>query len=499
MLVELTRFTKADGPLTKRISISPLGTVESDGSACLMARGTAQRLRIADMGELGSVIEKIPDEQAIALGALRNDLPEEVQVVARHKLNGQQNTIARTAANIRFYNKKPAVALLDYDTKGMPPEIAAEIKRHGGFWPALLSVMPTLRPVAHLIRRSTSAGLFRTDTGERLLGSDGLHVYVSVQDGCDEERFLRALHERCWLAGFGWMMVGSGGQLLERSIIDRTVGAPERLVFEGGPILRPPLGQDRDSRRPMAIDGCALNTISASPPLTIVETSRLRDLKAKARHRLAPDSGKARAAFVAGKVKSFAKRTDVSEQTASEIIARQCDGLLLPEIELPFDDADFAGCTVSDVLADPQRFEGATLADPLEGVEYGVCKARIMLHSDGSPWIHSFAHGRTTYELKHSRSTTLAAIKQANNDEVVKTFIRLALAADEIEELRNEVAERTGLNKRTISDILKATQNARAADGRQRDFERSIAERTDPRPAIDAPVKTHRGCQSWVH
>jgi hypothetical protein len=249
----------------------------------------------------------------------------------------------------------------------------------------------------------------------------------------------------------------------------------------------------------MAIDGCALNTISASPPLTIVETSRLRDLKAKARHRLAPDSGKARAAFVAGKVKSFAKRTDVSEQTASEIIARQCDGLLLPEIELPFDDADFAGCTVSDVLADPQRFEGATLADPLEGVEYGVCKARIMLHSDGSPWIHSFAHGRTTYELKHSRSTTLAAIKQANNDEVVKTFIRLALAADEIEELRNEVAERTGLNKRTISDILKATQNARAADGRQRDFERSIAERTDPRPAIDAPVKTHRGCQSWVH
>ena len=165
MLVELTRFTKADGPLTKRISISPLGTVESDGSACLMARGTAQRLRIADMGELGSVIEKIPDEQAIALGALRNDLPEEVQVVARHKLNGQQNTIARTAANIRFYNKKPAVALLDYDTKGMPPEIAAEIKRHGGFWPALLSVMPTLRPVAHLIRRSTSAGLFRTDTG----------------------------------------------------------------------------------------------------------------------------------------------------------------------------------------------------------------------------------------------------------------------------------------------------------------------------------------------
>lgn len=93
----------------------------------------------------------------------------------------------------------------------MPAEIAVEIKRHGGFLPALLSVMPALRPVAHLIRRSTSAGLYRTDTGEKLLGSDGLHVYVSVKDGADVERFLKTLHQRSWLAGFGWLMVGAGG------------------------------------------------------------------------------------------------------------------------------------------------------------------------------------------------------------------------------------------------------------------------------------------------
>lgn len=102
MTAELTSFTKANGPLTKRILLAPDGTLKSDGSECVMARGTAQRLRIADMGELGSVIEKIPEEQAIALGALRNDLPEEVQVVAKHTLNSQPNTIARTAANIRL-------------------------------------------------------------------------------------------------------------------------------------------------------------------------------------------------------------------------------------------------------------------------------------------------------------------------------------------------------------------------------------------------------------
>ena len=36
-------------------------------------------------------------------------------------------------------------------------------------------------------------------------------------------------------------MLGKAGQLLERSIVDRVVWAPERLVFEGPPILMPPV------------------------------------------------------------------------------------------------------------------------------------------------------------------------------------------------------------------------------------------------------------------
>src|SRR5262249_28570947 len=327
----------------------------------------------------------------------------------KRKLNGQPDVIARIGTDIVFRKEQPALALLDFDTKCMPPEVAAEMKRLGGFWPALLSVLPALRPVAHVIRRSTSAGLFRSDTGEKLPGSDGLHVYVPVLDGGDVERFLKALHERCWLAGFGWLMVGAGGQLLERSIVDRMVGAPERLVFEGAPILDPPLQQDRETRRPIPFDGAALDTITTCPPLTIVETEKLKTVYAKENGLLGPQSAKARAAFIAAKAKLLGERSGMSEQVAAEVIARQCNGVLLPDIELPFDDDDFDRCTVRDVLADPNRFEGATLADPLEGVQYGTCKARIMLRADGTPWIHSFAHGRTIYELKYSGSTVRAA------------------------------------------------------------------------------------------
>lgn len=395
--VELTGFTKANGRLTKRISLAADGTVKSDSSACIMAQGTAQRLHINDVADLAAVIENIRPEQAIALGALRAGLPDKVRIITKQKLNGQPNVIPRTGADIVFRKQRPALALIDYDQKGMPLEVAAAMERLGGFWPALTSILPPLRSVAHLIRHSTSAGLFRTDTGDKLPGSGGLHVYLSVRDGADIERFLKALHDRCWLAGFGWLMVGAGGQLLDRSIVDRMVGAPERLVFEAAPILDPPLAQDRQTRRPIAVDGEVLDTVLFCSSLSIVETSKLRALKAKQAYQLAPELANARAAFVDAQAKQLAERTGLAEQLAKQEVARQCQGVLLPDVELSFDDDELNGCTVGDVLADPQRFEGATLADPLEGVEYGIAKRVSCAGPTARPgFTHSLTAGRST-------------------------------------------------------------------------------------------------------
>jgi hypothetical protein len=489
---EITRFEKAGGPLTKRIALAVDGSLKSDGSACVMARGAAWRMPIADIGELASVIERTRSNQALALGALRPGLPDRVEVVTKQKLNGQPDTIARTAADINFRKDKPGLALIDYDTKGMPQQVAERMKERGGFWPSLLVVAPLLGPVARIIRHSTSAGLFRTDTGEKLPGSGGLHGYLAVADGADVERFLRDLHARCWLAGLGWMMVGAGGQLLERSIVDRMVGAPERLIFEGDAILEPPLAQNRESRRPLAQDGAALDTVAACPPLTLVETARLRALRAKEMQRLASDSAKAREAFVAAQAKRLVQRTGLSERAAAEQIGRQCDGALLPDVELPFDDAEFAGCTVRDVLGDPERFEGATLADPLEGVDYGRCKARVMRHADGVPWINSFAHGRTAYELKHNAASVRAAMAKAKPSDVVKVFVTLAVLADldkeETERLRNEAAKSSGIGKRTIMDMLNEAQFEHRHKRARENRERKLAERNDPRPQIASPL-----------
>jgi hypothetical protein len=142
---EITLFAKFSGPLTKRISLEPDGSIRSDGSACLMARGSACRIHLTAASDLGTLIERLKPNEAIALGALRDGLSDPVQVVTKHKLNGAANVIARTGADIIYRKGQPALALLDFDSKGMPRDVTTAMVQHGGYWPALAAVLPALQ------------------------------------------------------------------------------------------------------------------------------------------------------------------------------------------------------------------------------------------------------------------------------------------------------------------------------------------------------------------
>ncbi|SHN66588.1 hypothetical protein [Bradyrhizobium erythrophlei] len=494
---EIVCFTKTGGPLTKRISLNEDGSTKSDGSGCLMPRGTAVRTPIDGIAELAALISGLRPDQAISLGALRADLPDQVSVVTKDKLkqfngHGMADAIARTADSIQFRTGKPGFVLFDYDTKGMPVEVEARLKERGKYWTALCEVLPGLRGASYMQRRSTSAGLLRADTGGRLPGSKGLHVYVAVKDSADIERFLKTVHDRCWLGGFGWLMVGAGGQLLDRSIVDRMVGAPERLVFEGAPVLVPPLTQNEEERRPHVFEGVVIDTLEICPPLSLREIAELNKLRAIAEQRLAPAAAQARETFVEEQTERLIKRTGMSKREATRVVECQIGGTLLPDLELQFDDDALAGTTVADVLKDPTKFVGETLADPLEGVGYGTCKAKIMRKADGSLWINSFAHGRTTYDLKLDVRAIRAALDNASKDEVVGKFIDLALQADldavELEQLLGLASERSGLGHRVIARTLKGARTKAAASNAEQERKRRQAERADPRPAVPAPA-----------
>ena len=406
---DITVFDKSGGSLSKRISLKPDGTLKKDALGT-MARGRARRVSFTNIGALADCIGALSPNQAIALGALRQDLPDDVEIVCERNLrNGavRPDVISRTGKNIIYRPNQPAALLLDFDSKGMSAEVANRLTEAGGFWAAVTAVLPILNSTARVMRSSTSAGLFRDDTGEKLPGSDGQHVFLVAQDGEDIERFLKVLHARCWLAGFGWYLISASGALLERSIVDHTVGTSERLVFEGAPVLDHPLQQDVESRRPLTFDGALLLDTRAYPPLTNAEQSRLREMQDQAAAALRGKVKATRAAFITTQCERLMAR-GLSAEEADRVSKQQCDGVLLPSVELPFDRPELAGHTVADVLADPQAYVDETLADPLEGVDYGSCKAKVLLRYDGTPFIHSLAHGlSTSYELKDDLGVTL--------------------------------------------------------------------------------------------
>ena len=143
------------------------------------------------------------------------------------------------------------------------------------------------------------------------------------------------------------------------------------------------------------------------------------------------------------------------------------------------------------MLADPERFEDETLADPLEGVSYGRCVAKVVLRADGTPWIHSFAHGRTIYELKYDAASVRKAMEKAPKDDVVATFARLAAGADldavELADLRQLAKKLSGIGLRAVDEALKSARQQQAAQNAKAARARQAARRQDPRPQIRSP------------
>ena len=128
--IEITVFQKTGGPLTKRISLDRDGKVISDGSACVMLHGRAERVIVSNLTEAARLIAGQRSNQAITLGMLRPDLPDKVEVTTKDKLNGsaQLGIIARTGDYIVYRRDQLALALIDIDTKGMPAAVKATIE-----------------------------------------------------------------------------------------------------------------------------------------------------------------------------------------------------------------------------------------------------------------------------------------------------------------------------------------------------------------------------------
>jgi hypothetical protein len=493
MRPEITLIKKldADGAMSKRIFLDEHGMLRSDGSACRMANGLATRAEAETAAGLAHLIAECAPDQAIALGALKDELPNPVTITTKKSLPDHPGAISRTRRFIDYRDGEPAWALIDFDVKGMPKKVAAAIEARGGMWKALLTVAPGLRLATRVSRASTSAGLYRADTGERIAGSGGAHHYLMVKDGGDVERFLLDLHDHCWLHGLGWHQVGRAGQLLDRSLVDRMVAFGERLCFEGAPAVEPPLRQEAAERIPEAFEGEAIDTGLVVPKLTEYERHRVDEAKALSAAALSKTAAEVGAEHDRSFAEKVSAKTGMPLVSAQRLVAARHRGVLLPHFEL---DLDHLGLVpVADVLADPDRYVDETLADPLEGADYGRCKAKVMRTDDGGLMIHSFAHGRSIYLLRHDLRSAKAALARTAAGSEVDAALAIEAAsemeADELADFAAAVAKAANVGVRAVN--AKIAKNRKEREQRTR--RREMAAQADgriikPRPEPDGEL-----------
>jgi hypothetical protein len=490
---ELTLFGNAHGALTKQFALDADGIlVKTEGGQ--MTVGAAQRIAINDVQALAELIGAMSSNQALALGSMPPGLPAQVSVTTKKALNGRTApaTITRSRDYLTFGEGRRGFCLGDFDRKGITAEVQDKLEQSGGFVAALGTVIPELKNTGCVVRASTSAGLFRTDTGQRFADSGGIHLYLGIKDVSDSERFLKTLHDRCWLMGLGWYAISAAGTLLARSIIDRAVATPEHLCFEGPPILGPGLAQDKAARMPKARDGDWLDTRAACPPLTVIEQSRLKELQTKAAFALNAECVRVRTAWLERRTTEIAHTTGITEQAARTVAIKHAEGVLLPAVELTFADPAIGIVTVGDVLADPDKHVDEPLADPWEGPSYGRQTAKVLRRPDDSIFVISFAHGGQTFELKFDAETIKKILNETAASNVVATMINHVLAGslDEVETdiLVRQAAKAANVGLRPVQQKLKQARMQHDKQQKAQMRARDLANRTDPRPQHNAPA-----------
>jgi hypothetical protein len=277
------------------------------------------------------------------------------------------------------------------------------------------------------------------------------------------------------------------GQLLERSLIDCMVGYGERLCFEGAPVLEPPLAQDPRKREPEAVEGEAIDTTQLLPPLSSYENQRIQDLKAASAKLLQNDATITRKQHDKVRAKKLSLEAGFSEASALRMVEKIHRGVLLPHDELVFDDLGIV--PVADVLADPERYIEETLADPLEGADYGRCKAMVMRNvEDDTLFIHSFAHGRTFYQLRHNAQSAKSAITQhagiGTVDHAMSILAISDLEPDELVDFAATLAKASGLGIRAINARIKKEQ----AQWKENSRKSALASKEDGRIVLRCPA-----------
>ncbi|KEJ98270.1 hypothetical protein SAMN05444149_10113 [Pseudosulfitobacter pseudonitzschiae] len=388
---QITVFTSTDArqPLNKRFFVAPDGTLGKT-SLAQMVNGVGQVVNLERPADLVNVRNALTAHQAIGLGVpLTPYLPETFNITTKE--NKQRypqfyaEHITRTAAHMGAPKTPARVFMLDSDPDAMPPAVADRLGVAGGVRPALRTIWPELARAEAIETASSSAGVRLA--GHPIPTANSLHTFGFIPADTNLSELLKDLQRRAWLHGFAWHMVSKSGHLLERSIVDTTVGGMERLIYEAAPTIDP--GVERDAPPPVVLSGQPVADLPA--PLTDAERTTADALRIADRERMAALAGMVRTHWRVGRrerIKAHGSTKSDAEIDA-DLDAFDRFSILTDDFVLQL--ADGTDITVAELLDSGRFADGQYIPCPIEGRDYGSATAHLRLGVDAH--IFSFAHG----------------------------------------------------------------------------------------------------------
>ncbi len=373
----ISLFT-ANGKMTKTFGLEDGKLVKQRPG--LIAEGT-YKVRETTLAKLAPGLKSLNRQQALGLGTPGQKKGRIVTKKEHDQLGSPDDPIPRDKNHFPF-RKQPTAMLFDLD--GVEKSAAQILSILG-------EIVPGLAKAEKLIVHSSSSGLC---LGEKLIkDSTSAHVYCVVKDGTDIPRFMVVLFKQLWLKGHAHIKIGAAGQMLKRSIIDPTVGCPERIIYEAPPILNDGIIQNRPD--PLYISGSMLDT-SLTLDMTKNEEQKYQHIVTEVMNKVKPEADKVIAKYDRKQAQRLIKK-GMPEDEACEAVKARRNGILMLNDIIYLNRNKIV--KVKDI---DEQHNGQTCCDPLEPSynNWHNTVAKIFMNDDGSVVVNSNAHGGGVYRVE---------------------------------------------------------------------------------------------------
>ncbi len=423
--ISFSVITKKEGILTKKLSLNN-AEIDKDGSQCRLGLGTIKTYRCTPES-FAKGLPKFDKNMALVHGVPEH---EEAVICSQKRFDAvKKNTtdkpvITRTKDHLS-YPDGPGLMMFDHDKAR--DNAVGEHKALKSYRPSVLrfivsSVHPAFKGAAYVSTPSTSSCIYDKD-GNQLRGEgDGFHMYVFPKIASDIPRYLETLGKRLILAGYGRIEISRAGSLLIRTLVDLSVGSPERLDFVAGAVCEDGLEQRLPA--PYHHPGGLLDTTTLLD-LTDAEEEKYNKVIQELKDKAKPQQKIIRESYINIEADKLSKSKNIDIDTARAIIRSRQDHILEDTDLLYFAHNNGKIVTVAEVLDDGANYDGMSLADPLEPEYDGgsMTKAKFFWNN-GKPIIHSYAHGSIKYRFKRFEKEPID-INGADSPYPKKTIVKL--------------------------------------------------------------------------